>query len=91
MLGVNAILVAETQLYYRLCSSIGPSVRPLVHVLIPERVCGRLGCGIVDGGWTLLPTRPQRYCDPAARVFSRGHATLHLAVSVGRSVGRSHF
>ena len=33
--------------------------------------------------------------EPVASVFSRGHATLHLAVSVGRSVrpsvGRSHF
>ena len=24
-------------------------------------------------------------------IFSRGHATLHLAMSVGRSVGPSHF
>ena len=26
--------------------------------------------------------------DRMLRIFSRGHATLHLAVSVGRSVGR---
>ena len=27
---------------------------------------GALG---VDGGWLPLPTRPQRYCDPASLVF----------------------
>ena len=26
-------------------------------------------CWGVDGGWTLLPTRPQQYCDPASLVF----------------------
>ena len=28
---------------------------------------------------------------PQTCIFSRGHATLHLAVSVGPSVRRSHF
>ena len=27
-----------------------------------------MGCGIVDGGWMLLPSRPQRYWDPASLV-----------------------
>ena len=27
-----------------------------------------LGVG-VDGGWMALPTRPQRYCDPASLVL----------------------
>ena len=25
----------------------------------------------MDGGWTPLPTRPQRYCDPASLVTTR--------------------
>ena len=58
-----------------------------VCVCVLERgIGGALG---VDERLLPLPTRPQRYCDPASLVFSRGHATLHLAVSVGRSVGRS--
>ena len=31
MLGVNAILVADTRLYHRRCSSIGPSILWSVH------------------------------------------------------------
>ena len=31
---------------------------------------GALG---VDGGWLPLPTRPQRYCDPASLVFIKIH------------------
>ena len=30
-------------------------------------VCGRWG---VDGGWTPLPTRSQRYCDPTSLAFN---------------------
>ena len=73
-------LVADTQL----CKRLYPSVRPLVHPPVRgDRVdkwknvhfwdflwmfvCGVEGWG-VDGGWKPLPTRPQRYCDPASLV-----------------------
>ena len=27
------------------------------------------GAWVMDGGWMPLPTRPQRYCDPASLVY----------------------
>ena len=65
--------------------SVGRSVRPLVrehesksgkmsvlkrfvYVSVLERVLG--GVLGVDRGWLPLPTRPQRYCDPASLVSS---------------------
>ena len=74
--------------------SVGWSVGPLLYfwaflsflrlLLLPRCPCNLLQqC-------SCLPT-----CDWSSRVsglvFSRGHATLHLAVSVGPSVGPSHF
>ena len=41
-------------------------------------MCSRVGAG-------------RTYVSTHFRIFSRGHATLHLAVSVGRSLDRSHF
>ena len=79
-------LVADTQLYERLCPSprlsIHQSIGLLVHwsvrpsVMIESKsgktsvldpfcvcLCGRgMGLGL-EGGWRLLPTCPQRYCD----------------------------
>ena len=74
-------LVADTQLYKRLCLSVGRSVRPLVRLLVrghklkSEEIsildaicaCEWGTCG-VDWGWMPLPTRPQRHCDPASLV-----------------------
>ena len=38
----------------------------------------------VDGGWTPLPTRPQRYCDPASLVIGlhslSSHFDIHLSI-----------
>ena len=68
-------LVADTQHYMRL----GPSVRPLVRKgrKVEQRafwilfiyVCVWSGVRSVDGDWMPLPTRPQRYCDPASLVL----------------------
>ena len=63
--------------------SVDPSVRPSVRPSIRPSsqkvecfryflcmfVCMMVGEWRVDGGWTLLPTRPQQYCDPASLVF----------------------
>ena len=35
----------------------------------------------VDGGWTPLPTRPQRYCDPASLV-QRATANFRLITTI---------
>ena len=70
-------LVADMQLYERLCPSVGPSVRPTVGPSVGkhESESGKTSvldtlyvCLSVDGGWTPLPTRPQRYCEPASLV-----------------------
>ena len=76
----HAFLVADTQLYKRLCPSVGPSVRRSVT---HESKIGKqalkmlfLVCVLVVGawgvaeGWMPLPTRPQRYCDPASLVLN---------------------
>ena len=40
-------------------------------------VGGGLGCGRGEaGGWMPLPTRPQRYCDPASLVLHKVGAQL---------------
>ena len=41
-----------------------------VFLLFFVYVCVHVGYWGVDGGWTPLPTRPQRYCDPASLVPS---------------------
>ena len=78
----HLFLVADTQLYKRLCPSVRPSVRPSVgpsevielkngemSVLDTFCVCLSVGVGWgVDGGWMPLPTHSQRYCDPASLV-----------------------
>ena len=81
-------LVADTQLYKRLCPSVRRSVRPSVTT---SRKVGKrafkklfaygseLGRGLggalgVNGGWLPLPTRPQQYCDPASLVLSFFHS-----------------
>ena len=38
-----------------------------MYVSVLEWVLG--GVLSVDGGWLPLPTRPQRYCDPASLVY----------------------
>ena len=82
---VHLFLVADTQLYKRLCPSIGPSVRPSVRRSVGpwprvekwenKRFRSFLCmCLCWKGGWVgrwlPLPTRPQRYCDPASLVHS---------------------
>ena len=61
-----SFLVAETQLYGRLCPSVTPSVgaRALVEKL-ETSMGGALG---VDGGWLPLPTHQQQYFDPVSLV-----------------------
>ena len=60
--------------------SLRPSIGPCAQVekwenehfrsfLCVSVLEGRLGGALgVDGGWLPLPTRPQRYCDPASLV-----------------------
>ena len=75
-LGGRGFLVADTQLYKRLCPSVGPSVGNDRVEKWENELCvyvsvlgGGLGGALgVDGGWLPLPTRPQRYCDPASLV-----------------------
>ena len=57
--------------------SVGPSVRPSgVIELILFAYVRVLGVGFgVDGGRMPLPTRPQRYCDPASLVHSIIHSS----------------
>ena len=66
-------LVADTQLYKRLCPSVGPFVGLSIGVwtLVEKWEKEHFRCFLcrgVDGGWTLLPLRPQQYCDPASLV-----------------------
>ena len=83
---------ADTQLYERLCPSIGPCAQ--LHKQIEGNlafrfflcmcVCeGKKGSLGVNGVRTPLPTRPQQYCDPASFVYKK------LCPSVGPSVGLS--
>ena len=79
---VVPFLVADTQLYKRLCPSVSLLVRWSVGPSVPRSVRGhkskRGKTSILDGfcvwmwgvggGWTPLPTRPQQYCDPASLV-----------------------
>ena len=69
-------LVADTQLYRKLCPSVGPSIRnaqvekwktSVLDVFLGRCVGG--GAWGVDWGWMPLPTRPQQYCDPASLVL----------------------
>ena len=96
-------LVADTQHYMRL----GPSVRPLVCKgrKVEQRafwilfiyVCVWSGVRSVDGDWMPLPTRPQRYCDPASLVHflisNLGNSIdwiSFLTKTTGYSPGNSH-
>ena len=64
-------------------TSVSPSVRPYIGPLVRKHEsksgktsvldvfisrCVGVGAWGVDGGWMPLPTRPQRYCDPASLV-----------------------
>ena len=67
-------LAADTQLFKRLCPSVGPSVRWSVGPSVREHESKSAKTSVldafcVDGGWMPLPTRPQRYCDPATLFF----------------------
>ena len=76
---VFPFLVANTQLYKRLC----PSVRrkwssswkvgkqAFLILFVNVWVLG-VGWG-VNGGWVPLPTLPQRYCDSASLVFKTAY------------------
>ena len=72
----------DTQLCKRLGPSVGLSVGPFVRYSIhmQELKCGNLGdlmyvsvgqgrAWSLDGIWTPLPTRSQRYCDPESLVY----------------------
>ena len=78
---VHLFLVADTQLYNRLC----PSVRQSIHLsILHESKSGKTsilggflvmstvgeggGAWDVDGGWMPLPTHLQRYFDPVPLV-----------------------
>ena len=74
-------LVADSQLYKSLCPTVRPSVRPSVGPSVREHESKSAKTSIldafcacewgtwgVDGGLMPLPTRPQRYCDPASLV-----------------------
>ena len=65
----GSFLVADTQLYKRLCPSVRPSVcQSIRHGDRVENKHFRyffVRWG-VDGGWMPLPTHPQQYCDPAS-------------------------
>ena len=69
-------LAANTQLYKRLCPSVPPSIhgnklKSEMSIRDGFRV-GRGGGGSVGcGGWTPLPTHPQRYRNPASLVFNK--------------------
>ena len=83
----------------RLCLSVGPSVcrsvRPLVRVYewkswkrsVLDMFCLSLSINGALGMyrcWTPLPTRPQRYCDPASLVIGlhslSSHFDIHLSI-----------
>ena len=80
---MSGFLVADTQLYERLCPSVGPLIRWSVGGHLVEKwenehfryfvcevcLCVKDGGWSVDGGWIPLPTRPQRYCDPHVTCF----------------------
>ena len=95
---IETFLVADTQLYKRLCPSVGRSVGPSVcghesksaktSILDAFCVC-EWGSRGVDEGWMPLPTRPQRYCDPASLVlrskdFAKGTGCI-TALTQGRN------
>ena len=76
-------LVADTHLYKRLCPSVGPSVGASICPSVREHksksaetsvldaFCAcKWGNWGVDWGWMPLPTRPQRFLDPASLVLS---------------------
>ena len=79
MTNLYTFLVADTQLYKRLCPSVHWSVRRSVthESKIGKRALQMpflvwvlmVGAWGVDEGWMPLPTRPQQYCDPASLLF----------------------
>ena len=84
---VFPFLVADTQLYKRLCPFVRLSVRWSVVI---ELKSGKMSVSSTflwigdwgkDAGWTPLPIRPQRYCDTASLVsflsFSTSTHILH--------------
>jgi len=52
----DIFLIADTQLYRRLCTSV-------------HRYFSCMSAEGVDGGWIPLSTHPQQFCDPALLVF----------------------
>ena len=47
-----------------------------------------VGAWGVDGGWMPLPTRPQRYCDPASLVlFINRYAFIYIACTFSLWLG----
>ena len=80
--------------YPSVCLSVLPSVCDarggkieIAHfrcVCVCVYVCVRV-CVCVCVCFAPLPTRPRKYCHPGLLV-SRGHATLHFSMLVGRSV-----
>ena len=56
-----------------------------------------LGRGLgVNGGWPPLPTRPQRYCDPASlvvltRSLDLSHVRQHFQKMSGRQTDKQSF
>ena len=74
----HEISSSRTLRHKRLCPSVSPSVGPSVRehesksakTSVLDAFCAcEWGTWGVDGGWMPLPTRPQRYCDPASLVF----------------------
>ena len=74
-----SVFSCEPRLYKRVCPSVRWSVGPSVRgdrAFETQRLCLSVfvsKCGVgegVDEGWMPLPTRPQRYCDPASLVIS---------------------
>ena len=72
----------ENELSYKCLLGLHLFLKLFVYVSV---LGGGLGGALgVDGGWLPLPTRPQRYCDPASLV-------VRLLVSVSRlGLGLSH-
>ena len=73
-------LVADTQLYKRLCPLVHPSVvehkSKSMKLSVLDAFCVCVcrtyivgGAWGMEGGWLPLPTHPHQYCDPASLVL----------------------
>ena len=51
--------------------------------------CVGVGAWRVDGGWMPLPTRPQRYCDPASLVSNNNIAGVLNPIFVQQICGEA--